>query len=97
MTRLIRVAALFALGCAIWLLALEASPASGRRLLSNIHAETDRSPIERAVSGLESAQRARRAIGAENYGVAAVEVADLERQLTELIAELTPDPRRNDL
>lgn len=98
MRPLIRGAALFAIGCALWLLVVDRGEPAGESILAGVELEHRATAFERALGGLETAQRVRRAIGAENYGVAADEVAWLERQLTELLAELSPQPdhERND-
>jgi hypothetical protein len=88
---MLRAVALFVVGCAVWFIAIDGRAEPDHVVLEGIDAmEPERTALDRALSGLESVQRARSALGQGNYGVASAEVHGLERQLTDLISQLAP-------
>lgn len=81
--------ALFAIGCGA--LYLIFAPGDEIALLVGVDVDDEQqeeSTLDRALAGLEVAQRARQALSGDNYGVADAELRRLERLLTDMVAEL---------
>lgn len=80
---LFKAFALFVVVCAAVFLAFTNAPSD------TIVEEAPRTPLERALSSLESTQRAKRAMDAANYGIVSRELSRLEGELTEMIGTLS--------
>lgn len=91
MSGVIKALALFAVVCGVVFLAF-----SGPSPDAEGAAGAAPTPLERALSSLESIQRAKRSMASANYGDVSRELTRLEDQLTKIIAGLSNERAGSD-
>lgn len=86
MSGVIKALALFAVVCGVVFLVFSDSTPTAER-----GEGAEPTPLERALSSLESIQRAKQSVAAANYGDVSRELTKVEAQLTKIIAGLSSD------